>query len=89
MESQFINTFLLSTCNDSEKNSYIQYINGNISETQWIEKVSLQRDCILLKNLKCSCGKYIHVNEKGRCYCDEKHSCENIVYNTLTIENCE
>ena len=82
--NHFILKFLIRKCNQAEKQSYIQYIKYNDTfQTSWITKVSKQRDNILCLNLRCECGTYIHVNEKGNAYCSNNHSCKKIVYQVI------
>ena len=80
MSSIQIRKYLLQDLNKDELNSYMLYIKGDENNTEWIEKVSLRRDVILLKNLTCKeCGEYIHITERGICKCSLGHDCNKII----------
>ena len=70
MFQKTVKEFLIRTLDEGELQSYLQYIGGDVKQTDWIEKVSEQRDYILAKELRCStCNNYISIFETGVCKC--------------------
>ena len=95
MSESSVRKYLLQDLTLYETRSYLDYINGDMSATEWIEKVSDRRDTLLLLQLKCKksledreCGCYIHINEKGECECSKGHDCYDEILNAITfLEN--
>ena len=79
-EAQAVSVYLTQDLNDSEKQSYVNYINGDQNSTDWIEKTNKRRDKLLVHNLQCSdCREWIGITETGVCTCLNNHPCHNVV----------
>lgn len=85
--STLVKKFLTKELSTEEIYSYYRYLDGDSSETGWIEKVSNKRDELL--NLKCStCRNWINISEEGICKCSRGHSTENqILHYILRLES--
>lgn len=83
--SDLVQQYMIQDLSSDELSSYYLYtVNRDKTQSLWVEKVSRRRDEFLLKELKCSyCGEYIHINEYGKCYCDNKHQCYDVVLNNM------
>ena len=83
MTSKIVRQYLTQDLNQEEKQSYLNYINGNELSTDWIEKASSRREPILLAELQCACGGWVNVSERGVCKCSNGHSCYNLVIQSI------
>lgn len=72
--------FMLKDLTPTEMESYKQYTrHNNTMETDWITKVSKQRDAILSLDPRCNCGGYININEYGNGKCSIGHNTNRIL----------
>lgn len=86
MESKFVRKYFTQDLTYEEKKSYLEYINGNESSNEWIEKASVRREPLLLMELQCieqyedsPCGEWVSIRENGICKCSKGHNCYNVV----------
>jgi hypothetical protein len=86
MESKFVRQYFTQDLTHEEKKSYLSYINGNETSTEWIEKASVRREPLLLMELQCLkphegsvCGSCVSIRENGLCKCSNGHTCYNVV----------
>ena len=84
MDRKVVRNYLIQDLNKEEKQSYVEYINGNINSTDWIEKTLERREKLLLLDLKCdSCDSWVSIEETGTCKCSNGHICYNLVINAI------
>lgn len=90
MTSLDIRKYLTSDFSTEEKQSYINYINGNNRDSLWIEKGLAKREPLLVKQLICKkeedgiiCNKWINIYENGNCLCSGGHDCCSIVLDSI------
>jgi hypothetical protein len=86
MESKIVRQYFTQDLTSEEKKSYLDYINGNESSNEWIEKASVRREPLLLMELQCNlqneelpCGAWVSIRENGICKCSNGHDCYNVV----------
>lgn len=91
MNNRAVRNYLIQDLDKDEKQSYVEYINGNFNSTKWIEKTSERRDKLLLQDLKCNkyytegvcCNSYVSIEETGTCKCSNGHTCYSVVINAI------
>jgi hypothetical protein len=88
--STIVKNYLIQDLNNEEKQSYLEYANGNINSTEWIEKTLKRRDTLLTLDLKCTkytnnirCDSWVSIEETGKCKCSNGHTCYNLVINAI------
>jgi hypothetical protein len=80
MASKFVRQYITKHFSIEEKESYLEYINGNKESTDWIEKGLHQREPLINLQLTCStCQGYVNIKENGYCTCSNGHKCYNVV----------
>lgn len=86
MESKIVRQYFTQDLTYDEKKSYFEYINGNETSTEWIEKASVRREPLLLMELQCNapyegsvCGAWVSIRENGICKCSNGHNCYDVV----------
>ena len=97
MNSTIVKNYLIQDLNDDEKQSYLEYADGNINSTEWIEKTLKRRNKLLKLDLKCTkyytigdsahnnirCDSWVSIEETGKCKCSNGHLCYNLVINAI------
>jgi len=87
MDSKQVRQYITQDLSFEEKQSYIKYINGDKTETIWIEKANIRREPILQQELKCNkCNSWVNVSENGLCNCINNHKCYDVVFPILSFE---
>ena len=82
--SKPIRSYLTQDMSVTEKLSYLNYINGDVNSTEWLEKGLNRREYLLLSNLSCNiCNSYISVRENGLSKCLNGHYCTQQVINNI------
>ena len=82
--SKPIRSYLTQDMSVTEKLSYLNYINGDVNSTEWLEKGLNRREYLLLSNLSCDlCNSYISVRENGLSKCSNGHYCTEQVLNFI------
>lgn len=72
--------YLTQDLSNNEKKSYLEYINGDESQTKWIEKANIRREPILLASLDCTtCQSPVSMRANGICRCTNGHECYDII----------
>lgn len=91
MDAKFVRQYLTQDFSFEEKQSYLEYIRGNESSIDWIEKANMRREPLLILELQCTeytndsiCGAWVNVSEKGICTCSNGHQCYDVVLQALT-----
>jgi hypothetical protein len=98
MNNRAVRNYLIQDLDKDEKQSYVEYINGDFKSTKWIEKTSERRDKLLLLDLKCNkyyteggsapnniicCNSYVSIEETGICKCSNGHTCYAVVIDAI------
>ena len=90
MANKIVRKYITQDLSHEEKKSYLEYINGDESSTDWIEKASVRREYILNAELQCNtiinnlvCNKWVTMKENGKCICSIGHPCYDIVLQTI------
>ena len=90
MTSKDIRKYLTKDFSQEEKQSYLNYINGDQRDDLWVEKGLEKRDVLINHTILCDkngresiCGKYVNIYENGECKCPSGHDCCDIVSNII------
>lgn len=79
-----VKQYLLQDLKKDEKTSYINYINGCKTDTDWMGKVIDRREFIIIAQPECGvCHFPINVNEHGVCMCSQGHDGSHTIINII------
>jgi hypothetical protein len=89
MNSKLVRQYFTQDLSHEEKKSYLKYINGDETSTDWIDKSLVRREPLLcsLVDEKCGislgngilCQGWINAKENGICKCTFGHDCTNLI----------
>lgn len=80
MNAKHVRQYITQDFSIKEKQSYIEYINGDKTSIDWIKKANIRRDQLLITELKCSeCNSWINIKESGISQCANNHKCYDVV----------
>ena len=83
-----VRKYLTQDLNDDEKQSYLDYINGDNQADSWVEKALVRLEPLLLLELQCpTCNDWVGIRETGVCKCAKGHVCNDLVINSLNSLN--
>jgi hypothetical protein len=84
MDARNVRKYITQDLTEKEKQSYLDYINGDKLSTDWIEKGNSRRNILLLLEPKCEessnnvrCDDWVNIYENGICKCTKGHQSYN------------
>jgi hypothetical protein len=94
MTNKIVRTFYCDKMNSVEKCSYLDYLNGDISQNIWIDTVVNRIDILRKMYSTCQvidgftqCGGVIEYNLIGNCVCGIGHSIHNVLEDKIKESN--
>ncbi len=87
MTAIVVRKYLTQDFSIEDKKSYSEYIKGNTTSTDWIEKANIRREPLLTLELQCinngDCGDWVNIKENGICECSKGHECYDVVLKAI------